>query len=170
MIQELARLLNGVVDTENGRPTCIKFDWGGELYIRESYGRISIGGGFPSAGGQHWKPYGEDFDISVGDRKTVERIARDVERRLLPRYQAAYLRAVALMQSYEDKHAALQAQCAKLAGMFQDGKPSQYEQELRFHTYDSGVEGEIHSDGTVTLKISCDAEMAERLCKEISRC
>ena len=85
-----AHVINGNVRLWIGNDT-----WGAK-------GRITISGCYPRAEDGR-RPYGtESHEITVTEKKTPQQIAKEIERRLLPKYLPDLEKAVKQIQEHED--------------------------------------------------------------------
>lgn len=93
------------------------------LWIRNSgHGssdRFKISGHYPS-GDSGYRPYGiKAVEISISTKKGVYQIAREIGRRLLPKYLVELQKAIADIKSDSDYRATRLANLGKLAGLAQ---------------------------------------------------
>lgn len=131
------------------------------LSVVDGHGTMSVGGRFPTpppSWGGSWLPYDvKSTKINVSLKKSAEAIARDIERRLLPEYEAQLeeaLRRKAEHEGFEDKAMTNMKRIAKVVGATGKLDPERHEVNL----YRSSKLSEQHGD----IKVSSDSVTFDR--------
>ena len=140
----------------------------GSYYLKD---RISISGDFPrTEKRERVDPYryGEKrHEITVSSLKSAEQIAKDIERRFLPRYRELLKRAADIVKQSND----YARQCARNLEAIKGGKLTDEELEHSTLRIEGLVYGEIRvrgEDAAVELR-SVPIEMAEKILRLITK-
>jgi hypothetical protein len=164
LAQKIARYLDGWTWKKPCREESQRY-WqtlagpdGAQLHLGydDHRGRLEIGGVYPRDGSSiyPWNDQDRPGDITISARRDPQAIAKDIQRRFLPAYLAAYLKGLEMLhkaKAYQDAKKELAARLAALCGADLDRNGVEF---TKYHLDSFGVQVRVDSPDQVLITIA----------------
>lgn len=167
MAAAVARHLPGWrVKGEEHRARVLVNEDGAEVYFRQEYNkpdRIEVSGAFPRSelSSSYFGPHGQRFVISCALSRGPEKIARDVERRLLPGYLPKYAEARASRDAHDQQLRDAEKLAADLGLVFGEQVRGSHHDWTIYPTTLGGVRTVVKVQGYGSVNFDVDVEGPE---------